>query len=75
MADYRLPDLLVTNRSGVGLMVSLFCASLCSFGALRACELQEEEMQEGPVPMLGPPSNGVCAAGAVPDAETGQVPQ
>ena len=70
MTDYRLPDLLVTNRSGVGLMLSLFCASLCSFGALRACELQEEEIQDGRVPMPEPSSHGARAAVAVPDAET-----
>ena len=72
MTDYRLPDLLVTNRSGVGLMVSLFCASLCSFGALRACELQEEEIQEGRGLLLGPPSDGARAV-AVPDADPGLV--
>jgi len=70
MADYRLPDVLVTNRSGVGLMLSLFCASLCSFGVLRACELQEEESQDGRLPTPEPPSHGARAAVAVPDAET-----
>ena len=69
MTDHRLPDVLVTNRSGVGLMVSVFCASLCSFGVLRACELQEEASQSDRLPMAVPPPNGA----QVPDAATGVV--
>jgi len=42
MKSYRLPDVLVTNRSGAGLMVSVLCATLCSFGVVRACELARE---------------------------------
>jgi hypothetical protein len=57
MANHRLPDVLVTNRSGVALMVSVFFASLCSFGVLRACELQEEASQRDRLPMVVSPAN------------------
>lgn len=72
MADYRLPDALIRNRSGVGLTVSVFCASLCSFGIVRACALKEEASQRGE-PMVVTLSNATLAPVAMPDAATGFV--
>jgi hypothetical protein len=73
MTGYRLPDVLVTSRSGVGLTVSVFCASLCSFGILRACELKSETTQSGPVPMARPLTHDTHVPVAMPDVTTASV--
>jgi hypothetical protein len=73
MTDYRLPDVLVTKRSGVGLTVSVFCASLCSFGVFRACELKKETTQGGPVSVVAPLTHRTQVPVAMPDVTTGSV--
>ena len=72
MTNYRLPDALVTNRSGMGLAVSVLCASFCSLGAIRACALKEEASRRGE-PMVVTLSNGPRPPVAMPDAATGVV--
>jgi len=59
---------LVTKRSGVGLTVTMFCASLCSFGVVRACELKKETTRGGSVPVVEPLTHRAQLSVAMPDA-------
>jgi hypothetical protein len=39
---YRLPDLLVADRAGSGLVLAALIAIVCALGTLRACQLASD---------------------------------